>query len=395
MLSLLLTARQIGVSAYGQYAACFSLSGFLSLVFNFGLDNWLLGEAKRSSASLGRFIGAIFFTKIMGGLLWAGGILTFYIFYDSQIFPKNLFLISSLSMLMESLICTLLIALKVSLHFPKAAWLEASADICWLGGTIGLTSAGVNQIDFYMGVRAGAFGLFLLISLILIWKMYPLEIRTSDIWKSIRPALPFAYSDLLSWGSMRADVLIVSLFLFQQDVGYYATAVGVLNALFFIPASLYSVTMPWLKQTLHENKIKAPLLSRRIVFFSGVVGLLTAGLAGFVSPLLTFALGDRFANAASLFRFLVVILFLKSISFAFVAILIARGLQVRRLMVQGLVVTLSIFLNLMVVRTYGIWGVGSIFIFTEILLTLGYGWAVGRKVFTLGNISPPRPSCLF
>ena len=388
MLSLLLTARQLGVSGYGQYAACFSLSGFLSLLFSFGLDNWLLGEGRRSSTSLGQFVGSFFFTKIMGGLLWAGGILTVYTFWDSQIFPRNLLLISSLSMLMESLISTLLISLKVSLLFPKAAWLEASADLCWLGGTVGLMALGYDRVEFYMGIRAAVFGLFLLLFLILIWKLYPLRISTSVIGKTFRPALPFAYSDLLSWASLRADVLIVSFFLTQNDVGHYATAVGVLNALFFVPASLFSVTLPWLGQLTKENRTKALIFAKKYIFLSGLLGIVTAGLVWLVSPLLTIVLGENFATSAALFRYLGIILVFKSLSFAFVAILIANGLQARRLLVQFMVVTLNIVLNLLVVRQFGVWGIGSIYIFTEILLAFGYGWISIRKMF------PPRASRL-
>ena len=122
------------------------------------------------------------------------------------------------------------------------------------------------------------------------------------------------------------------------------------------------------------------------------MGIVTAGLVWLVSPLLTIVLGENFATSAALFRYLGIILVFKSLSFAFVAILIANGLQARRVLVQCMVVTVNIVLNLLVVRQFGVWGIGSIYIFTEILLAFGYGWISIRKMFPPAGVKACLPT---
>ena len=69
-LALLLTARQLGVEGYGQYAACIAITSLASILFSLGLDLWLLREGGRSVHRLPAYAGSVLGIKALFGLAW-------------------------------------------------------------------------------------------------------------------------------------------------------------------------------------------------------------------------------------------------------------------------------------------------------------------------------------
>jgi len=47
MLAIMLTARQLGAVKYGEYVSAYTLASATAIVFNLGLDIWLLREGGR------------------------------------------------------------------------------------------------------------------------------------------------------------------------------------------------------------------------------------------------------------------------------------------------------------------------------------------------------------
>jgi hypothetical protein len=71
-LTLLLTARQLQVDSYGQYAACITLTSMLSILFSLGLDIWLLREGGKAPHQIGDLAGSVLGVK-GGNCLIPGG----------------------------------------------------------------------------------------------------------------------------------------------------------------------------------------------------------------------------------------------------------------------------------------------------------------------------------
>ena len=70
---------------------------------------------------------------------------------------------------------------------------------------------------------------------------------------AIRQAPPYAASDFLAWLYMRQDILIVALMLGDYSAGIYSPAVGIVNALFLVPATIHVVIVPVLSNLFTTN----------------------------------------------------------------------------------------------------------------------------------------------
>jgi O-antigen/teichoic acid export membrane protein len=104
----------------------------------------------------------------------------------------------------------------------------------------------------------------------------------------------------------------------------------------------------------------------------GIILAFGIWIAGpFLSELL---LGDSYKTTGQLLRILSPILFLKSLSFACAAFLVAVGWQIRRLIPQAISAAANILLNLLVIMTLGIIGVALVYVVSEVILLIGYLW---------------------
>ena len=69
-LLLILTARQLGPEAYGQYASSMALATSLSIFFSLGLNLWLLRARRREPSLIGTLLGSVLSIKMPLGLAW-------------------------------------------------------------------------------------------------------------------------------------------------------------------------------------------------------------------------------------------------------------------------------------------------------------------------------------
>jgi O-antigen/teichoic acid export membrane protein len=373
-LALLLTARQLGSATFGQYAACFALTGILSVGFNLGLDIWLLREGGRAGAALAESVGSVFAIKLLFGAAWAGAVLLLAPWLNPDSFPPRLLVLSALAVWFDGLLATGLAAFKASLRNTYTLALESSTDGLWLAGTLVLAGIGAERAEPYIALRAAAMFAGLLASVALVRRAIGLRASLATARRFLRAAPPFASSEFLASAAARLDVTIVAFALGKGAVGLYSPAVSLVNALFLIPASIYLVMVPVLSKLFATDLPQARRTAWRFTLL-----IMAAGGGSFVlllalaNPLVSI-LGQSYRGTGSIVQILSAILFFKSISFAMAAVLIATGRQTQRVFVQAFAVALNAALNLLVVFWLGIHGVAGVYLLTEIVLAGGYFW---------------------
>jgi O-antigen/teichoic acid export membrane protein len=84
------------------------------------------------------------------------------------------------------------------------------------------------------------------------------------------------------------------------------------------------------------------------------------------------------------------LLFFKSLGFGWAAFLVATGRQNQRLVPQVVSAVLNVGLNLWLIPRLGIPGVALIYMVSEIVLTIGYGFLVYRG-FNPVKLRPKEP----
>jgi len=246
----LLTARQLGASAYGQYAGFVAASGMASVAFSLGLNTWLLREVARKPRSSRDLLGSALLIETLLGLPWILAVSLLMPKLDADAFPVSLMALIALAIWLDALFMAGLSALKglmrsgttaLSLWLSRGLRLRGVALLAWQGHRIGVLYAGA-------AVVAGAVSILLIVGR----PGFTIPRGWADSLGRVGSEVaPFAVSAVLIMVYMRADVTIVAITLDKQATGLYSSASSLMSALFFIPNAIYSVAIPALVAASH------------------------------------------------------------------------------------------------------------------------------------------------
>ncbi|MGE5221223.1 MAG: oligosaccharide flippase family protein [Omnitrophica WOR_2 bacterium] len=377
-LVLLLTARQLGADAYGQYAVSIAFASFTAILFSLGLDHWLLREGGRHLRPLSELVGSVLVIKLIGGLIWFGLLLFIAPVLNQDTYPVDLMRLCAISVGLDILFSTTLTGFKASLQNRVTSLLEAGSDVLWLLVTLLVIFSGERQAIVFIKIRIFVLMISLFISIFLVRRLIGVNAALPTMRRALFEAFPFATSDLLAWITMRMDVLIIGFTLGKQAAGLYSPAVGLVNALFLVPTAVYYVMMPILSHLYITNTQQARQTAQNTILLLAVAGIALSVIFVIGAPVLVAILGQSYQGSLPVMRILGILLFFKSLSFAQVAILVAIGQQARRTAVQAIVGISNVILNLLVVFRFGITGVAWVYVVTEIITMAGYTWLSRR-----------------
>jgi len=152
-LALLLTARELGATLYGQLAACLALASVLSVGFNLGLDIWLLREGARSQYRISELIGSSLSIKLGLGLIWVLVLSLIGLILQNPSFPPALLTLTAIMVWLDSILMTALSAFKASLRNEYTLIIESSSDFIWFIGTLILIYLGTKLPEAYVTLR--------------------------------------------------------------------------------------------------------------------------------------------------------------------------------------------------------------------------------------------------
>ncbi|MEM4725055.1 MAG: oligosaccharide flippase family protein, partial [Candidatus Hadarchaeum sp.] len=364
-ISVLLTARQLGSVRFGEYAAGFSVAGLTSVLFNLGLDTWLLQSGSRTPDKLGVLTGSAFTLKAIAGIPWILGIVWILPHLNSHTFSIQLVLISALSVWMEGFFAIGLSVLRVLLlnHLTVLLLILARGGV--LLATVTLIISDVENSITYALVRLVVSTLAVFVSLLFIPakpKMHSLNMLKIAMQESA----PFALSDIFAFIYLQADTTIAAIVLGKEEAGLYAPASSFINALFVIPNAWFFIAVPILVRMLKgdEKSFHRMLGLTGVSFVAiGVALWLSVRYASSILP--TLILGDSFERSGYLLTILSPILLLKSCNFAAAAILVSVGWQNLRVYVQAASAIANVALNLVIIRHLGITGVAMAYVISE------------------------------
>jgi len=377
-ITFILTARQLGPEQYGQYTSSLALATFCSIVFSLGLNIWLLREGGRSPNQISSLVGSV--VTIVAGLGAVWIIVMFIIagLINSSSLPEDLVRIASVIIWLDSLLLIILTGFKSILRNKINSIIQASTAILILIMTILLIWSGEQQAAWYMIARVVILATSLSISFVISWRIISLASDRKTIKTALRESPPYAVSEFLAWTYMRADVLIIAFFLDDYSVGLYAPAEGIINALYIVPLAIHFVMVPVLSNLFPKDIKQAWLTTRRFFYVLLIVGLGLFLLVFFGAEYIILLLGPSYSGSFEILRILSIILFLHSISFGTAGILVAIKQQSQRTIVQAIAVLFNITLNIYVIDQWGITGIAVVYVLTELILLLGYGFIVAR-----------------
>jgi O-antigen/teichoic acid export membrane protein len=379
----LLLARWLLPESYGILAGCYAVVSLSSIIVNIGLDTWLLREP-RSLAAPRAWSGRILRIKFVFGIFWVILLITILPLVKPDIFSRGLVFICALDILCDAALTTHTTILNIQKRIRIVSRLIFFSRLSRLlfPLLIILISSTKDPLWFAFLRFTSTFGSLL----VAIWILKP-DIKAPDTLSSghlIREAIPYGISDFLVLIYMQADVTLVTLLNGSAAAGIYSPASGLVNALFIIPSSIYLLIIPILSRQFVKNPNVIQLLNRILTIGFACLGLGLCLCVGFLGePLIHLLLGDKYQLTASLLVILSPLLLIKSLSFAWAAILVTIGWQKQRLIPQAISAAVNILLNIWAIPIFGVLGAAIVYVFTEIVLAVGYGGLVFKWLHLL------------
>lgn len=238
-------ARSIGPELYGRYTFGLTFVMMFSVMANFGLESYYIREAARDHEHL-VLIRDIFHLKIV---LAIGNIILIIVAAHVLNYPRETLTVFYIlcvgqffQILSESLLSVYRTVEKMhvtaifSTLFRVFGAVVVLASVYFGIGFYGIVTAFsvANALVF-----AGVLGLFLRQ-----FKLLDLRFRPSKWVALIRQGAPFYLSALLTTFYAKINIIILSKFVPDQDMGFYMAALNLVENLYFIPQAFVTSVFP-------------------------------------------------------------------------------------------------------------------------------------------------------
>jgi len=379
MLFMLIMARYFGLADYSNYVAAYSLASFTAIFFNLGLDTWLLREGSfqenwKLSAQ------KVLSLKASIGLIWAGLLIGLAPSLRPDLFGFGLLALCVADVWFDSLLITMLAVLNIKRDIKAY-----SVSILLLRGLklivlFVMIAVGNRSVMLIAGLRAAIAGGLA----VAVFLMLRLDFRFASRQESLRmlrDSRDYTYSEFFSVIYMQADINLLTLLQGKVMAGIYSPALSVINALFIIPSSVYTFSIPTLSRTYHETPQMLPAAARKLLAGITLMGIvLFAGVGLLGDDLVRLLLGAEYETTGQLITMLSPVLLLKCLEFGLASVIVALNKQKERIFPQMIAAVMNVGLNLWLIPLYGVFGAARVYVISEVVLFLGYGIIVFRSL---------------
>jgi O-antigen/teichoic acid export membrane protein len=379
MLFMLIMARYFGLADYSNYVAAYSLASFTAIFFNLGLDTWLLREGSfqenwKLSAQ------KVLSLKASIGLIWAGLLIGLAPSLRPDLFGFGLLALCVADVWFDSLLITMLAVLNIKRDIKAY-----SVSILLLRGLklivlLVMIAVGSRSVMLIAGLRAAIAGGLA----VAVFLMLRLDFRFASRQESLRmlrDSKDYTYSEFFSVIYMQADINLLTLLQGKVMAGVYSPALSVINALFIIPSSVYTFSIPTLARTYHETPQRLPAAARQLLVGITLMGIvLFAGVGILGDDLVRLLLGSEYETTGQLITMLSPVLLLKCLEFGLASVIVALNKQKDRIFPQMIAAVMNVGLNLWLIPLYGVFGAARVYVISEVVLFLGYGIIVFRSL---------------
>jgi O-antigen/teichoic acid export membrane protein len=323
---------------------------------------------------------------------WVPGVLLLAHALNPQVYLPPLVLAAAIGVACQAIGLWAQSVFKSQLQNSTTVLLEAVNVIALFCLTLFMLGRGAEATQFAW-IRTLGLALMAGLGLVLVIGRFGLNPRRTDLLPVGRRSFPFFLADGLAVIYASIDITIVATLLGEDALGVYVPAIVLVNALFIIPGTVYGVMVPVISRAYVERSVRIRAVS--IAFLGGLstLGLFLAiPVVRLAGPIIRLVYGASFAASTEILAIIGVVLFFKSINFGLGGILTAIDWQRQRVLAQFVAVVFNVALNLLVIGRYGIIGVAWVYVLTEMLLTVGYGFFTlrGSRGFSFPNLDQRR-----
>lgn len=347
LVSAPLMIRHLGVEDFGRYATVLALVAVISGVTEAGLATIALREyASRKGAARIEALRDLLGIRLA---LTSAGIALGVAFAVVAGYPPVLVVgtaVAGAALLLQSLQTMIGSALQGELRFGWITLLEVLRQATFVALVVVLVLVGAGLGSFFL-VQIPAFALTLAITAVLVRRLMPLRptFHLSRWWPLLRDTAAYAAAIALNAMYFRTALIALSLLSTEQQTGYMATALRVMEVLLGVPALVFGAAFPILARAAQDDRERLESAAARLVELAVVLGVAVAlVLLLAAEPIVTVLAGDRSDPSIALLRIEAVALIATFVAVAAGYVLLA--LRRHRDILLGNVVALLVALTI-------------------------------------------------
>jgi O-antigen/teichoic acid export membrane protein len=315
---LVVAARRLGATAYGQFSAAFAFTALLATLTDLGLGYLVTREVARDRSRAGRYLGGML--VILAALFSGTCLVTFLLLpvfgYRSPV--REAAWLLTLSWGFTSLTTTFGAIFQAFERMERLAvvWIVRNAAILALGlaalhwrpGVVPLAAA------YLAGSLAGAIAARALTDRGLV--RIELTIEPAFLKQILVTGVPFGFAVVLQTLYFRVDELMLSVFRAPAELGTYAAAVRLIQGMILVPGVITSAAFPRLARWSHDAPERLVAGYRKLMKLLFLAGLpIAAGGTVLAPEIIRLLYGDAYPGSVTALRILLwalVLLFLTS-----------------------------------------------------------------------------------
>ena len=383
LLSILIP-RYLGIVGFGKFSFAVSFSLIFASFADMGLNKLIIREVARDRSGTGKLFANAIVLKILLSILIYVGMLVTVNFLDYTIDAKNIIYVMCLQSILVMLASGMRGVFQAyeKMNYEAIVILIEKALIVLFVIIAMMMSKGIVAIS--LGYLAGTI-ISAIISAHLVRRLSSGQLWTvesSSIKRVFVMAIPFFFVYVSSAINLRVDTVMLNMILGHAVTGLYAVAQQSVLQLFLLSSLFTASVFPSMSRLAktHESHL-------RVMYCSGMKYLLIAGLPIVVGTALLqdkivrLFYGQEFVGSAPILGLLVWLIVPYFLSTMLTNLLIAIDKQHVSSYSIGAGAVLNVFLNLLLIPRFGVFGAGIATIVTQSLIFIIQYWVSIRAGF--------------
>lgn len=382
--------RSLDRDGYGAFTTAVSFLQFFGILVDFGLTLTMTRMISDDRHDEGAVASNVLTLRLVSGAVFFGlaPIIALLFPYSPQV--KTAIAIGALSFYAMTASQVLTGIFQKHLATSKTALADICGRLTLLVGVIFAAATGAGLLPVIASLVAGnavQFG----ISLFYARKITALKLAFNGaMWRTIiKESWPIGLSIAFNLIYLKGDVIILSLFRPQAEVGLYGAAYKVLDVITVVPTIFMGLMLPILARawTGGSHDEFARKLGKAFDALSLMALPLAFGTFVVASDLMGFVAGDRFADSGPYLSVLMIAGAAVFWSALFGYSVVAMGLQKRMIAAYAADAALSLALYAYAIPRYGALGAAWVTVFSECFIALLTAVAVLAKLRHLPRFS--------
>lgn len=378
--------RTLGREGYGQFTTAMSFLQFFGILADFGLTLSMTKLLSEKGADEDRIASNVFTLRLVSAAVFFGIAPLAAAFFPYSADVKSGIAVAALSFFFMAVSQVLVGIFQKHLASHLSAIAEVAGRGVLLAGTIMAARSGAGLGGFFLALVVGN-ALQLAISLATARKFARIRLAfETAVWRRIiAESWPIGLSIAFNLIYLKGDIIALSIFRPQEEVGLYGAAYKVLDVITVVPMIFMGLVLPLLTASWTERRHEEFARRLRRAFDALILAAVPLAVGAFAvsSDLMVLVAGPEFAASGPMLSILMIAGAAVFIAALFGHAVVAIGFQRQMIAAYAADAVISIFLYVTLIPRIGAVGAAWVTVFSEVFILLACGIAVWAKTRVL------------